>query len=306
MRYIIETAVLHAQLLNRTLILPSHVYARTCNYKMYVLFHHQVSNSSHSPYSKVCEKHAKMINKNDAIHTDQWRKLPMDEQMSWYIPLEVMIDIPSLRSKHPVLLLSEYLLLQGLDPERETTSGGWDRSYYHSGLDQPDLFVVPNRVYDPEGVIRVDSYVPETHITRSLDGLDAFIRLDARDLTKEAESTEDDVESTEDTDSTEDDTNSTEDDATNPTEDDTDSNSDDSTSPTNSTNTTTPTNTVSEWARKLDAKLVELTETKKKWAIDWSEAKTVVSDFLTITNDTVVEAVLDRIGWAIAHTYQGE
>lgn len=30
MRYIIEAALLHAQLLNRTLVLPSFVYARSC------------------------------------------------------------------------------------------------------------------------------------------------------------------------------------------------------------------------------------------------------------------------------------
>ena len=32
MRYIIEAAILHARLLNRTLILPSFVYARACEY----------------------------------------------------------------------------------------------------------------------------------------------------------------------------------------------------------------------------------------------------------------------------------
>ena len=36
MRYIIETALLQAELLNRTLVLPSFVYARACEYHMYV------------------------------------------------------------------------------------------------------------------------------------------------------------------------------------------------------------------------------------------------------------------------------
>lgn len=34
MRYIIEAAVLHAKLLNRTLVLPSSVYARSCEWKL--------------------------------------------------------------------------------------------------------------------------------------------------------------------------------------------------------------------------------------------------------------------------------
>ena len=36
MRYIIEAAALQATLLNRTLILPSFVYARACEYDMCV------------------------------------------------------------------------------------------------------------------------------------------------------------------------------------------------------------------------------------------------------------------------------
>jgi hypothetical protein len=215
-----------------------------------------------------------MINKNDAIHSDQWRNLPMDDQMAWYIPLEIMIDIPSLRSKQPVILLSEYLLLQGLDLDRETTNGGWDRSYYHSGLDQPDLYIIPNRKFDPEGIVRVDSYVPKTHITRSLDGLEPFIRL---------------VNST-----------ST---STTPT-----STSNSTNSNSTSTNSTNPmdANAMSQWAYNLDYKLIEFTESKKKWAINWLEAKMIISEFLTITNDTIVEDVLERIGWAITHTYEGK
>lgn len=38
MRYIIETALLHAQLLNRTLIIPSFVYGRGCEWELYVTF----------------------------------------------------------------------------------------------------------------------------------------------------------------------------------------------------------------------------------------------------------------------------
>lgn len=33
-RYIIEASLMHAQLLNRTLVLPSFIYARACEYDM--------------------------------------------------------------------------------------------------------------------------------------------------------------------------------------------------------------------------------------------------------------------------------
>jgi hypothetical protein len=37
MRYIIDAAILQAELLNRTLVIPSFVYARACEYNVYVI-----------------------------------------------------------------------------------------------------------------------------------------------------------------------------------------------------------------------------------------------------------------------------
>jgi len=39
MRYIIDSALLQAGLLNRTLVIPSFIYARTCEYELYVKFY---------------------------------------------------------------------------------------------------------------------------------------------------------------------------------------------------------------------------------------------------------------------------
>ena len=36
MQYILDAALLQANLLNRTLVIPSFVYARACEYNMYV------------------------------------------------------------------------------------------------------------------------------------------------------------------------------------------------------------------------------------------------------------------------------
>jgi hypothetical protein len=38
MQYILDAALLQANLLNRTLVIPSFVYARACEYPMYVFF----------------------------------------------------------------------------------------------------------------------------------------------------------------------------------------------------------------------------------------------------------------------------
>ncbi|KAF8320288.1 hypothetical protein DL93DRAFT_2073797 [Clavulina sp. PMI_390] len=64
MRYIIETSLLHANLLNRTLVLPSFVYARACEWNI-----------------TVCASFAEMVNRGDAIGWGEWRELPIEEQM---------------------------------------------------------------------------------------------------------------------------------------------------------------------------------------------------------------------------------
>ena len=38
MQYILDASLLQARLLNRTLVIPSFVYARACEYHMYVNF----------------------------------------------------------------------------------------------------------------------------------------------------------------------------------------------------------------------------------------------------------------------------
>jgi hypothetical protein len=121
-----------------------------------------------------------MVNRNDALHSDEWKDIPLDQQMGWLIPLEMMIDVPYLRSqdpsfsapkfRHNVLLMSEFLVLQGLNETYIKPDGSWDREYYHSGVDFEywgthheaalDLGVVRNDDYEPQGVVRVDTVFP--------------------------------------------------------------------------------------------------------------------------------------------------
>jgi hypothetical protein len=68
-----------------------------------------------------------------------------------------MIDMPKLRARHSVLLVSEYLRLHGLSPNLETSSGRWDREAYHSGPRHPTLYILEAEYSDPAGQLLVDS-----------------------------------------------------------------------------------------------------------------------------------------------------
>ncbi|KDQ16760.1 hypothetical protein BOTBODRAFT_106823 [Botryobasidium botryosum FD-172 SS1] len=139
MRYIIEASLLHAELLNRTLVLPSFVYARSCEWEI-----------------KSCAAYATMVNRGDAIGWAEWRELPIEQQMGWRIPMEIMLDIPHLRKTHSVILVSEYLKLHDLDPEIEWSNGAWNRDRYSEGTPKRTVRVIPNDAYDPSTILRVD------------------------------------------------------------------------------------------------------------------------------------------------------
>ena len=123
--------------------------------------------------SSVCADYVPMVNKNDAVGSNEWRELPIEQQMGFRIPISVMVNITHLRSRHPVVTASEYLRLHGQDPEIESSSGFWPRQLYHSHPNvfetnktkTPSLFVIENHWYDPAGINRVD-YIPEAMTIR--------------------------------------------------------------------------------------------------------------------------------------------
>ncbi|KAH7913488.1 hypothetical protein BJ138DRAFT_1111447 [Hygrophoropsis aurantiaca] len=143
MRYIIEASLMHAQVLNRTVLIPSFVYARACEYD-----------------NAVCADYASMINKGDATSHSDWRGLPVNERMAWKIPITLMFNLTHLRHTHSVMLISEYLRLQGLSPQDESSDGQWSSSKYHTkgalGNMYPSLYEIENNKFDPTGTNRVD------------------------------------------------------------------------------------------------------------------------------------------------------
>ncbi|EJU02506.1 hypothetical protein DACRYDRAFT_22127 [Dacryopinax primogenitus] len=137
-RYIIEAGVLQAGLLNRTLIIPSFVYARQCEFSL-----------------DACAAFLDMVNRGDAIGWDEWRMWPMDKQMGWKIPIGMMIDLNHLRKTHAVVTVAEYLELQSLTADLEQGNGQWSDAVYQA-RSRP----IPNSWWDPPGVIRVDQEQP--------------------------------------------------------------------------------------------------------------------------------------------------
>ncbi|PBK95438.1 hypothetical protein ARMGADRAFT_926365 [Armillaria gallica] len=148
-RYIIEAALLQAKLLRRTLILPSFIYARGCEYDV-----------------KACGDYFTMVNRGDALGSDEWRELPIEEQMGWVLPINLMINITHLREGHPVITVSDYLRLHSINPTAEASNGQWQRDRYHASDVKniftgktPELYVIQNEWYDQE-IVRVDK-IPE-------------------------------------------------------------------------------------------------------------------------------------------------
>ncbi|THH21521.1 hypothetical protein EW146_g25 [Bondarzewia mesenterica] len=147
MRYIIEAALIQSRLLNRTLVLPSFVYARACEYNI-----------------TVCAEYATMVNKGDAVGWEEWRELPIEQQMGWEIPMSLMFNLTHLRQTQPVILVSDYLRLHGQGPEVEFSNGAWQRELYHQRANVfekdktklPSLYVIENHWYDPSRSNRVD------------------------------------------------------------------------------------------------------------------------------------------------------
>lgn len=143
MRYIIETALAHGRILNRTTVIPSFVYARACEFNIH-----------------TCAAWATMVNRGDAVGSDEWRVLPIEQQMAWKIPISLMFNLTHIRETHSVITVSEFLRLHNISSDVETGPGNWDTDAYHhissTGRHEPSLHVIENDWYDPGDIVRVD------------------------------------------------------------------------------------------------------------------------------------------------------
>ena len=119
-------------------------------------------------YRAVCADYTLMVNKGDALGSNQWRELPIEQQMGFRVPISAIVNVTHLRNRQPVITASEYLRLHGQDPENESSDGFWPRESYHTHANvfetnktkTPSLFVIKNHWYEYGGTNRVN-YIPE-------------------------------------------------------------------------------------------------------------------------------------------------
>ena len=105
-----------------------------------------------------------MVNRGDAVHSDEWRELPIEQQMAWQIPISVMFNLTHLQQSHAVITTADYLRLHNISIDLESTDGHWDVDTYHvrdtRGDMWPSLHAIENGWYDPDDSVRVD-YIPQ-------------------------------------------------------------------------------------------------------------------------------------------------
>ena len=119
-----------------------------------------------------------MINRGDAINSNEWRELPEEQQMGWRVPMSVMLNLTHLRRSQPVVTVAEYLRLHDLSPDIELSNGQWDTQKYHQNPsvydtqgNPPSLHIIENGWYDPQGLNRVDRLPEEMKSRGQWDSL---------------------------------------------------------------------------------------------------------------------------------------
>lgn len=105
-----------------------------------------------------------MVNRGDAVNSDEWRELPEEKQMAWKVPMSEMLNLTHLRRTQSVITVAEYLRLHNISEDLETSTGQWDSERYHQNSSAfssqgkaPSLHVIENHWYDPPGLNRVDN-----------------------------------------------------------------------------------------------------------------------------------------------------
>ncbi|KAF8321693.1 hypothetical protein DL93DRAFT_2163289 [Clavulina sp. PMI_390] len=160
MRYIIEGSALHAKLLNRTLVIPSYVYVRSCETER-----------------PACTSFATMVNREEAMGKGYWDGYPAEDPTAWLVPIDAMIDLANMRKHVPVVTVAQFLRIKNLSTTLESKNGRWDRTIYHGPATNPpstSLVIVPNQEFDHDlEVLRVDTLPEDLAAPPKLD-LDAL------------------------------------------------------------------------------------------------------------------------------------
>ncbi|KAF8316114.1 hypothetical protein DL93DRAFT_2056528 [Clavulina sp. PMI_390] len=147
LRYILEAALFEADLMDRTLILPSFIYARSCNVAQ-----------------PACAAFASQQIRSEEIGKGDYFYLPEDEQQTWRLPIGLMVDIPHLRRSHSVITVGEYLRYHNKPPTEERLDGHWDKRYLWIpasetnpvGRNLTEVTLLA-KDYEPKEIVRMDA-----------------------------------------------------------------------------------------------------------------------------------------------------
>src|SRR5260221_11690494 len=101
--------------------------------------------------------YAGQLHRGEEIGLGDFAFLHEDEQQTWKLPIEVMVDLPHLRTVHPVVTVAEYLHLHHLPISIEKGNGQWGGEAYLASKPNPVTFAsLKQSDYEPSGVDRVD------------------------------------------------------------------------------------------------------------------------------------------------------
>lgn len=167
--------MLEAKITNRTLVLPSFIYARQCAVEQWVVLAFvdirpttnvcdSRTNLTSTFFRSACAAFAAQSRRSEEIGKGDYYYLSEDEQQTWRLPIGLMVDIPQLRENVSVITVGEYLRYHHLPPSLERLDGHWDMNKYRT---LPDFANTPARNlsivtlwskdYEPDDIVRVDS-----------------------------------------------------------------------------------------------------------------------------------------------------
>ncbi|GJJ13798.1 hypothetical protein Clacol_008055 [Clathrus columnatus] len=121
----------------------------------------------------VCSQHAVLVDRQGSVGV-----APVGDNKAWKVPIEIMLDLPRLRSYYPVILTAEFMRLHGIDQSNELLTGHWNRDI-HQHENMASFHAIPNPQFDDD-VFRVDTVFPFlSNLSRTDDLTEKDTQIDA-------------------------------------------------------------------------------------------------------------------------------
>jgi hypothetical protein len=95
----------------------------------------------------------------------------LNVRRGWRVPIEVMLDLNSIRKQLPVITIADFLSIHGLNPSLEVGNGNFKPDIYlnTTTMPRPSLYIIPNTEFDPKNISRVDRLFPRSSLPKNLE-----------------------------------------------------------------------------------------------------------------------------------------